>query len=108
MRLPSIAVTAMVEPEIAEKMVPATTATTDSRPGTLVIRRSTASMTFTARPVWNSTSPIRTNSGMGVSEKLATESTQLRASCTRPTSPQEQPCADQVDREKGECDRQTE
>ena len=37
------------------------------------IRRSTPSITLTARPVWNSTSPIRMNSGIGVSEKLVTE-----------------------------------
>jgi hypothetical protein len=41
----------MVEPEMAEKMVPATTAMTASRPGTLTMSRSTASKTFTARPV---------------------------------------------------------
>src|SRR6185369_8476451 len=87
MRLPSIAVVAMVEPEIAENTVPATTATTASRPGTWRIRRSTPSITFTARPVWNSTSPIRTNSGMGVSEKLATETTLLRTICVSPASP---------------------
>ena len=48
---PSIAVVAMVEPEMAEKTVPATTATTESRPGTLTIRRSIPSMTLSARPV---------------------------------------------------------
>ena len=48
---PSIAVVAMVEPEIAENTVPATTATTASRPGTCLIRRSTPSMTLIARPV---------------------------------------------------------
>jgi hypothetical protein len=77
----------MVEPEMAENTVPATTATTASRPGTCRISRSTPSITFTARPVWNSTSPIRMNSGIGVSEKLATEPTLLRASCVRPASP---------------------
>ena len=87
MRLPSIAVVAMVEPEIAENTVPATTATTASRPGTCRIRRSTPSMTFTASPVWNSTSPIRMKSGIGVSEKLATEPTLLRANCVSPASP---------------------
>jgi len=80
-------VVAMVEPEIAENTVPATTATTASLPGTCRIRRSTPSITFTARPVWNSTSPIRMKSGIGVSEKLATEPTLLRASWTRPASP---------------------
>ena len=60
----------MVEPEIAENTVPATTATTASRPGTCRISRSTPSITFMARPVWNSTSPIRMNSGIGVSEKF--------------------------------------
>src|SRR3954470_17551004 len=77
----------MVEPEIAENTVPATTATTARRPGTWRMRRSTPSITFTASPVWNSTSPIRMNSGMGVSEKLATEPMLLRASCVRPASP---------------------
>ena len=37
---PSIAVVAIVEPEIAEKTVPATTATTARRPGTCAISRS--------------------------------------------------------------------
>src|SRR3979409_2257449 len=86
-RLPSMAVVAMVEPEIAENTVPATTATTARRPGTCRIRCSTPSITFTASPVWNSTSPMRMKSGMGVSEKLATEPTELRANCTRPASP---------------------
>ena len=48
---PSIAVVAIVDPEIAEKTVPATTATTASRPGTWRINRSTPSMTFSASPV---------------------------------------------------------
>src|SRR4029077_377631 len=77
----------MVEPEIAENTVPATTATTARRPGSCRIRRSTPSITFTASPVWNSTSPIRMKSGIGVSEKLATEPTLLRASWVRPASP---------------------
>ena len=76
---PSIAVVAIVEPEIAEKIVPATIATTASRPGTWLISRSTPSMTFSARPVWNSTSPIKTKSGIGVSEKLIAAATLLRA-----------------------------
>jgi len=76
---PSIAVVAIVEPEMAENTVPATTATTASRPGTCRIRRSTASITFTASPVWNSTSPIRMNSGMGVSEKLIAAALLLRS-----------------------------
>src|SRR6267142_3195987 len=87
MRLPSIAVVAMVEPEIAENTVPATTATTARRPGTCRIRCSTPSITLTARPVWNSTSPMRMKSGIDVSEKLATEPTLLRASCVSPASP---------------------
>ena len=45
------------------------------------------SITFTARPVWNSTSPIRMKSGIGVSAKLVTETTLLRASCISPASP---------------------
>src|SRR5215203_1422367 len=48
------------------------------------------SMTLTARPVWKSTSPISTKSGIGVSEKLITELTLLRASCARPGSPPSQ------------------
>src|SRR6185369_3125662 len=87
---PSIAVVAMVEPEIAENTVPATTATTASRPGTWAISRSMPSITFTARPVWKRISPISTNSGIGVSEKLVTELTALRASCTKPGSPPSQ------------------
>src|SRR5437899_2183107 len=86
MRLPSIAVVAMVEPEIAENTVPATTATTARRPGTCRIRCSTPSITFTARPGWDSTSPMRMKSGMGVSEKLATDPTELRANWTSPAS----------------------
>ena len=50
-RLPSIAVVAMVEPEIALNTVPATTATTASLPGTCLITLSMPSMTLTARPV---------------------------------------------------------
>ena len=51
-RLPGrLAVVAMVEPEIAENTVPATTATTARRPGTCLIRRSTPSITLSARPV---------------------------------------------------------
>src|SRR6516164_6465814 len=85
-----MAVVAMVEPEIAENTVPATTATTARRPGTCAMRRSMPSITLTARPVWNSTSPISTNSGIGVSEKLITELTLLRASWTMPGSPPSQ------------------
>src|SRR5437667_171107 len=55
----------MVEPEMAEKTVPATTATTARRPGTCRISRSTPSITFTASPVWNSTSPLSMTSGIG-------------------------------------------
>src|SRR5712691_3002012 len=77
----------MVEPEIAENTVPATTATTASRPGTGRIRCSTPSITFTASPVWNRTSRVRRKSGMGVSEKLATDPTELRANWTSPASP---------------------
>jgi hypothetical protein len=77
----------MVEPEIAENTVPATTATTASRPGTWRISRSMASIAFIATPVWNSTSPISTKKGIGVSEKLVMETTPLRTSCARPASP---------------------
>ena len=82
-----MAVVAMVEPEMAENTVPATTATTASRPGTSLIKRSMPSITLTASPVWNSTSPINTNKGMGVSAALDTDTTLERASCTRPGSP---------------------
>ena len=85
-----MAVVAIVEPEIAEKTVPATTATTARRPGTCAISRSMPSITLTARPVWNSTSPISTKSGIGVSEKLITELTLFLASCARPGSPPSQ------------------
>ena len=68
------------EPEMAEKIVPATTAMTARRPGTRRIRRAIASMAFIATPVWNSTSPISTKNGMGVSEKFVMEATPLRTS----------------------------
>src|SRR5262249_32058533 len=78
---------AMVEPEIAENTVPATTATTASRPGTWRISRSIPSITLSARPVWNRISPISMNSGIGVSEKLATATTLLRTICSTPAPP---------------------
>src|SRR6201994_95456 len=84
---PSIAGVAIVEPEIPEKQVPATVGTTPSRPGTRLIRRSTPSMTLIASPVWKSTSPIRMNSGIGVSEKLTTATLLLRTSWLRPALP---------------------
>ncbi len=77
----------MVEPEIAENTVPATTATTARRPGTWRIRRSMPSITFSASPVWNRISPISTKSGIGVSEKLETATTLLRTICSMPTTP---------------------
>ena len=82
-----MAVVAMVEPEMAENTVPATTAMTARRPGTCLISRSTPSITFSARPVWNRISPIRMNSGMGVSEKLITDTTLLRTTWPSPASP---------------------
>ena len=73
-----MAVVAMVDPEMAEKTVPATTATTAKRPGTRMMSRSTPSMTLKAKPVWNRISPISTKRGMGVREKAMTELTLLR------------------------------
>src|SRR5262245_54013017 len=90
MRLPSSAVVAMVDPEMAENTVPATTATTARRPGTRPITRSMASMARMASPVWKSTSPISTKNGMGVSEKLAIDATPLRTICTSPAWPPSQ------------------
>src|SRR5205085_12369286 len=46
-----------------------------------------ASIALSATPVWNSTSPISTKNGIGVSEKLVTDCTALRASCATPGSP---------------------
>ena len=86
-RLPSSAVVAMVEPEIAENTVPATMAMTDSRPGTRRMMSAKASIALSAKPVWNSTSPISTKNGIGVSEKLVIDCTALRASWARPGSP---------------------
>src|SRR5947209_5366109 len=77
----------MVEPEIAENTVPATMAMTESRPGTRRISRAKASIALSATPVWNSTSPISTKNGIGVSEKLVTDCTALRASWAKPGSP---------------------
>src|SRR5215212_650807 len=87
MREPSSAVVAMVEPEIAENTVPATIAITDRRPGMRRMSSANASIAFSATPVWNSTSPISTKKGIGVSEKLVTDCTALRASCASPGSP---------------------
>src|SRR5215475_2348158 len=84
---PSSAVVAMVEPEIAENTVPATIAITERRPGTRRISSANASIALSATPVWNSTSPIRTKNGIGVSENEVTDCTALRASWTRPCSP---------------------
>src|SRR6187455_1472428 len=85
--VPRRAVVAMVEPEIAENTVPATIAITERRPGTRRISSANASIAFSATPVWNSTSPISTKNGIGVSEKLVTDCTALRASCASPGSP---------------------
>ena len=82
-----MAVVAMVEPEMAEKTVPAATAMTASRPGTCLISRSTPSITLSASPVWNRSSPIKMNSGIGVSEKFITATTLLRTTCSSPGSP---------------------
>src|SRR5947207_366525 len=77
----------MVEPEIAENTVPATIAITERRPGTRRISSANASIAFSATPVWNNTSPISTKNGIGVSEKLVTDCTALRASWASPGSP---------------------
>ena len=84
---PSMAVVAMVEPEMAENTVPATTAMTARRPGTCRISRSTPSITLSANPVWNNSSPIKMKSGIGVSEKFITDTTLLRTTCSNPGSP---------------------
>jgi hypothetical protein len=58
-------------------------------------------MAFIATPEWNSTSPISTKNGIGVSEKLVTDCTPLRASCDQPVlAAEEQQRADDVDGEK--------
>src|SRR5258706_123708 len=77
----------MVEPEIAENTVPATTATTASRPGTCRISRSTPSITFTASPVWTSTAPRRIKGGRGGRKSLATNRREWGATWTSPASP---------------------
>ena len=95
-RLPSRAVVAMVEPEIAENTVPATIAITERRPGTRRISSANASIAFSARPVWNSTSPISTKNGIGVSENDVTDCTALRASCVESRlAAEEEPGADE-------------
>ena len=59
--------------------------------------------------MWNSTSPISTKNGIGVSEKLVTDCTALRASCDSPGSPpRNSERADDVDGEEGERHRQPE
>src|SRR5262245_57856875 len=77
----------MVEPEIAETTLPATVASTGRRPGTRRISSAKASIARSASPVWNRISPISTKNGIGVSEKLVTLCTELRASCASPGSP---------------------
>src|SRR5262249_33537438 len=72
---------------IAENTVPATMAITARRPGTRRISNENASIALSATPVWNSTSPISTKNGIGVSEKLVIDCTELRASCAQPGSP---------------------
>jgi len=84
---PSTAVLARVEPDSDENSVPPSTETTESRPGTREISRSTASMARAATPVWNSTSPMATNSGIGARVKLVIEAMALRASWLSPASP---------------------
>ena len=108
-RLPSSAVVAMVEPEIAENTVPATMAITASRPGTRRISSAKASIAFSATPEWNSTSPISTKNGIGVSEKLVTDCTALRRAATSPCSPPRNSSAPtMLSAEKRERDRQAE
>ena len=68
------------------KVVPPKMLTMDSLPGTREISRSMALIALKARPVWNSTSPIKTNKGIGVNEKLVTEEVVLRTHCARPAS----------------------
>ena len=99
----------MVEPEIAENTVPETMAITDSRPGTREITLSKASIAFIATPVWNSTSPISTKNGIGISEKLVTDATPLRTTCVETDlAAQEPDRADQVDAEERKAHRQAE
>ena len=101
-----MAVVAMVEPEMAENTVPATTATTARRPGTCRINRSTPSITLRASPVWNRISPIRMNSGIGVSEKFITDTTLLRTTCEQARlAAEEQPGADDIDGDERERHR---
>src|SRR5262249_17107551 len=45
------------------------------------------SITFKASPVWNRTSPISTNSGIGVSEKLITAAALFLSIWLKPASP---------------------
>ncbi len=65
---PSSAVFAIDEPDRVANTVPPATATSASRPGTLAISFSTASIARTATPVWNNISPISTNMITGASE----------------------------------------
>src|ERR1044072_5933893 len=87
MRLPSSAVVARVDPEIAENTVPATIAITERRPGTRRVSSANAAIALSATPVWNSPSPISPKNGIGLSEKLVTDCTALRDGCARPGSP---------------------
>ena len=92
-----MAVVAMVDPEKAEN----TYRQPPKQPtaaGTRRIRRSIPLMTLNASPVWNSTSPIRMNNGMGVNEKLTTDTTLLRTNLEESgLAAEKQPGTDDVD-----------
>src|SRR5690606_2539617 len=81
-----MAVLAMDEPDKVAKVVPPRILTMDSLPGTREIMRSMESMALKANPVWNSTSPIRTNNGIGVKQKLPIEAEVLRAHWAKPAA----------------------
>ena len=76
----------MLDPLSAEKTVPEPMATMESRPGTRVIRRSTAEIARAAMFVWNRTSPISTNIGIGVSVNTPMAGTVLRIDWIMPFS----------------------
>ena len=77
----------MLAPLSAPNRVPPPTEDRESRPGMRPIHWSTTSTVRAARPVFNSSSPIRRNSGIGTSANCPTDEKVLVASSDNAPSP---------------------
>ena len=69
----------MLAPLKVPSRVPPATADTDRRPGTRPIQRSAPSTVSPAKPERSSTSPMNTNSGIGMNANKATEANECSA-----------------------------